>query len=124
MKAVVNSWAEKETKGLIKNILSPSTKLSPPLCIANALYFKGASETPFEASDTRDEDFHLLNGETTKVPFMTLEYMDFLFRSFEDFKLLRLPDQKGQSGDKQFFDVHLPSSCERRTERSCGQVQC
>ena len=69
----MNSWAEKETKGLIKEVLSPITKLEPPLCLANALYFKAAWKTPFRASNTLDdEDFHLLNGETAKAPFMTM----------------------------------------------------
>ena len=36
VKEEVNSWAEKETKGLIKEVLSPITKLEPPLCLANA----------------------------------------------------------------------------------------
>ena len=107
VKEEVNSWAEKETKGLIKEVLSPITKLEPPLCLANALYFKAAWKTPFRASNTRDENFQLLNGEITKAPFMTMQDESHSFGSFEDFKLLRLPYQRGQSNEKRCFSMYI-----------------
>ena len=111
VKEEVNSWAEQETKGLIKNVLSPTTQLSPPLCVANALYFKGAWDCPFKASNTRHEDFHLLNGETTKVPFMTMQNTLHSFGSFKDLKILKLAYQRGKSVDKQFsMYIFLPQA--------------
>ena len=89
-----------ETRGLIKGILSPTTQLSPPLCLANALNLKGAWKLPCEASNTRYGLFHLLSGETARVPFMTMRKERHLFRSFIDFKLLQLSYQHDQSSDK------------------------
>ncbi|GMP81100.1 hypothetical protein CsSME_00035925 [Camellia sinensis var. sinensis] len=70
---IVNSWAEKETNGLIKEVLpSGSVGSSTRLIFANALYFKGAWNEKFEASKTKDHDFYLLNGTSVQVPFMTI----------------------------------------------------
>ncbi|PON81517.1 Serpin family [Trema orientale] len=103
VKDEINSWVENETKGLIKDLLSPDVTLGPPLCLVNALYFKGAWEHAFDASATRDRDFHLLNGETTKVPFMISQDVYRSFASFDDYKVLKLPYQRGhQCTDKQF----------------------
>lgn len=46
----VNSWAEKETNGLIKEVLSPGSVHSlTRLLFANALYFKGVWDEKFDA---------------------------------------------------------------------------
>ncbi|KAM1024353.1 hypothetical protein ACFX13_038369 [Malus domestica] len=50
----VNSWAEKETDGLIKEFLRPgSVDRMTRLIFANALYLKGAWEDSFEARRTK-----------------------------------------------------------------------
>ncbi|EXB37633.1 hypothetical protein L484_021839 [Morus notabilis] len=109
VKKEVNSWAAKETKGLIKEIVPQQSKLSPPLCLANALYFKGDWVSPFDTKVTRDEDFHLLNGKTTKVPFMSEYYKYRQYGSFKDFKLLKLSYETGQCKSKQFsMYIFLP----------------
>ncbi|KAE8718152.1 Serpin-ZX [Hibiscus syriacus] len=64
----VNSWAEKETSGLIKEVLPPgSVDASTRFIFANALYFKGAWNEAFDASKTKDYDFQLVNGNSVKV---------------------------------------------------------
>ncbi|KAF5729096.1 serpin-ZX-like [Tripterygium wilfordii] len=65
----VNSWAEKKTNGLIKKIL-PTGMVNPltRLVLANALYFKGMWNKKFDASTTKDYDFHLLDGGSVHVP--------------------------------------------------------
>ncbi|CBI19584.3 unnamed protein product, partial [Vitis vinifera] len=85
-----NSWAEKETNGLIKEVLPPgSVDSSTRLIFANALYFKGAWNEKFDASATKDYDFHLLNGSSVQVPFMTSKKKQ-LISTFDDFKVLGL----------------------------------
>ncbi|GMN69736.1 hypothetical protein TIFTF001_038782 [Ficus carica] len=74
VKKKVNSLAEKETKGLIKEILPPSLPPRPPLYLANPLYFKGEWKSPFDASTTRRDDFHLVNG----ITFATRREQEFL----------------------------------------------
>jgi len=101
----VNLWVKKETRGLIKNILSPgSIDRFTSVVLANALYFKGAWDEPLDASKTRDYDFHLLNDKSVMVPFVTSEEKQFV-RAFDGFKVLRLPYQRGI--DKRQFSMYI-----------------
>ncbi|RDX68247.1 Serpin-ZX [Mucuna pruriens] len=101
----VNSWAEKETNGLVKELLPPgSVDGSTRLIFANALYFKGAWNEKFDASITEDYDFHLLNGSSVKVPFMTSRKTQFI-RAFDGFKVLGLPYNQGE--DKRQFTMYF-----------------
>ncbi|KAI5353977.1 hypothetical protein L3X38_006871 [Prunus dulcis] len=57
-----------ETSGLIKEILPPgSVDSTTKLIFANALYFKGVWNEKFDASTTKEHDFHLLDGSTDFV---------------------------------------------------------
>ena len=104
----MNSWAKKKTEGVVKEILPRGLRLSRPLSLASAVYFKGDWESAFKASNTRNEYFHRLNGKT-KVPFMIKERCRFMYGSFEDFKLLKLQYKQGQRLDKQFaMYIFLP----------------
>ncbi|XP_062091577.1 serpin-ZX-like [Humulus lupulus] len=99
----VNSWVENETKGLIRNILPEGTQLGPPLCLANALYFKGTWEQAFRPSMTKDRNFHLLDGRTIQAPFVNSHHVYHYYASNDDFKVLKLRYQRGESNrDKQF----------------------
>ncbi|XP_057505137.1 serpin-ZX [Actinidia eriantha] len=101
----VNSWAEKETNGLIKELLpSGSVDGSTRLIFANAVYFKGAWNAKFNASETKDHDFHLLNGSSIQVPFMTSKKKQ-LVRAFDGFKVLTLPYKQGE--DKRRFSMYF-----------------
>ncbi|KAE9458520.1 hypothetical protein C3L33_09565, partial [Rhododendron williamsianum] len=101
----VNQWAEKETNGLIKEVLpSGSVDDSTRLIFANALYFKGAWIEKFDASETKDQEFHLLNGSSVQVPFMTSKEEQFV-SAFNSFKVLRLPYKQGE--DKRQFSMYF-----------------
>ncbi|AES68894.2 serpin-ZX [Medicago truncatula] len=100
-----NLWAEKETNGLIKELLPPrSVDSLTRLIFANALYFKGAWSEKFDVLKTKDYDFHLLNGSSVKVPFMTSEENQFI-EAYGGFKVLRLPYKKGK--DKRRFSMYI-----------------
>ncbi|KAK7269353.1 hypothetical protein RIF29_22078 [Crotalaria pallida] len=65
----INSWAEKETNGLIKEILPPefvdqSTDIR--LIIADAFHFRAEWDEKFETDHTEDYDFHLLDKTSVK----------------------------------------------------------
>ena len=105
MRKEVNLWAEKETNGLIKEILPQgSIHNLTRLIFANALYFKGLWYEKFDASKTKDNDFHLLNGNSVKVPFMTSKKKQFI-RAFDGFKVLGLPYKQGE--DKRQFTMYV-----------------
>ncbi|XP_009365653.2 serpin-ZX [Pyrus x bretschneideri] len=101
----VNSWAEKETSGLIKNLLPPeSLDSSTRLIFTNALYFKGAWTEKFDASATKEQDFHLLDGSAVKAPFMTNKNKQYV-SAFDGFSVLGLPYKQGE--DKRRFSMHI-----------------
>ncbi|KAJ1387930.1 Serpin, conserved site [Sesbania bispinosa] len=101
----VNSWAEKETNGLIKEVLPPGSVNSlTNLIFANALYFKGAWNEKFDASKTKHYNFHLLNGSSARVPFMSSKKKQFI-SAFDGFKVLGLPYKQGE--DKRRFSMYI-----------------
>ncbi|AES73939.1 putative Serpin family protein [Medicago truncatula] len=55
-------------------------------------------------SKTKDYDFHLLNGSSVKVPFMTSNKKQFI-EVYDDFKVLHLPYKKGE--DKRQFSMYF-----------------
>ncbi|KAL3655220.1 hypothetical protein CASFOL_001006 [Castilleja foliolosa] len=101
----VNTWADKETSGLIKDILpSGSVDSSTRLVLANAVYFKGAWNEKFDSSLTKAHNFFLLDGSSAQVPFMTSKKKQYI-RSFDDFKVLSLPYKQGD--DKRKFSMYF-----------------
>ncbi|XP_021911090.1 serpin-ZXA-like [Carica papaya] len=101
----VNSWAEKETNGLIKQLLPTGfVDHTTRLIFANALYFKGTWGKTFDPSETEDHDFHLLNGSSVCVPFMTSMEKQ-LIGAYDGFKVLGLPYKQG--GDKRHYSMYL-----------------
>ncbi|KAH9758433.1 serpin-ZX [Citrus sinensis] len=108
----INFWAEKETNGFIKEVLPPgSVDDSSKLVFANALYFKGVWNEAFDSSKTKEYDFHLLNGGSIKVPFMTSKNKQ-LVTAFDGFKVLVLPYkqalEKKTGSQSGFLKDHIP----------------
>ncbi|KAF4355551.1 hypothetical protein F8388_003132 [Cannabis sativa] len=95
----VNLWVEKETRGLIKEILPKTVELAPPLSLANALYFRGSWEDPFMAWKTKHKKFHILNREIIDVPFLNSYDVYRSYASLDDFKVLKLPYERGIGDD-------------------------
>ncbi|XP_019174366.1 PREDICTED: serpin-ZX-like [Ipomoea nil] len=86
----VNSWTEKETKGLINHILNAGdVDNNTKLIFASALYFNGAWTKKFDESMTKDHEFHLLNGSSVQVPFMS-NCVKQCVKAFSGFKVLQL----------------------------------
>ncbi|CAD5319566.1 unnamed protein product [Arabidopsis thaliana] len=104
----VNIWADVHTNGLIKQILSRDCTdtikeiRNSTLILANAVYFKAAWSRKFDAKLTKDNDFHLLDGNTVKVPFM-MSYKDQYLRGYDGFQVLRLPYVE----DKRHFSMYI-----------------
>ncbi|GFP98151.1 serpin-zx [Phtheirospermum japonicum] len=106
----LNAWAEKETNGLIKDLLPPlSVDSSTRLILANALYFKGAWKERFEKSLTEDDDFFLSNGNSVRVPFMS-SWERQSMSAFDGFKVLRLPYEQGDDNRRFSMYMYLPDT--------------
>uniref|UniRef100_A0A453HE91 Serpin domain-containing protein n=1 Tax=Aegilops tauschii subsp. strangulata TaxID=200361 RepID=A0A453HE91_AEGTS len=87
----VNTWVEKITSGIIKEILPEgSVDNTTRLVLGNALYFKGARTEEFDASKTIDGEFRLLDGSSVQAPFMSSTNEQYL-SSYDNFKVLKLP---------------------------------
>ncbi|KAM0042000.1 putative Serpin family protein [Helianthus debilis subsp. tardiflorus] len=101
----VNSWARKETRGLIKEVITDKQVTDDTMLIlANAIYFKGTWTQKFNTSSTNERDFHLLNGNKVRVPFMT-NYKKQFVHEYDDFKVLGLPYSQGK--DKRKFTMYF-----------------
>ncbi|XP_022005048.1 serpin-ZX [Helianthus annuus] len=101
----INLWTKKQTNGLIKKLVSvKEIDKFTMLIIANVVYFKGAWNQKFDRSDTKDSDFHLLDGRKVRVPFMTSKKKQFV-RQHIGFKVLGLPYSRGQ--DKRQFTMYF-----------------
>ncbi|KAH6798457.1 hypothetical protein C2S51_034941 [Perilla frutescens var. frutescens] len=101
----VNAWVERETKGLIKKILSPDQVGDiTRLILANAVYFKGSWHEKFPKYLTKDRDFYLLNGDSVKAPMMSSLKKQYV-RCFDGFKVLRLPYRRGE--DTRCFSMYI-----------------
>ncbi|KAM3261946.1 hypothetical protein ACQJBY_052558 [Aegilops geniculata] len=108
----VNSWVDQVTSGLIKEMLpAGSIEADTRLVLGNALYFKGTWVQKFHASDTKDDNFHLLDKtyffqkhKTIKAPFMSSTKNQYI-SSFENLKVLKLPYEQG--GDKRQFSMYI-----------------
>ena len=85
----VNSWVENRTDGLIKEAI---TELDPStvMLLINAIYFKGAWRTKFEAANTENADFFTLAG-TEQVQMMHIPASNFPYFSNDLFQAIDLP---------------------------------
>ncbi|PHT84686.1 Serpin-ZX [Capsicum annuum] len=101
----VNQWAKMKTNDLIKEILPHGTVNNMTrLIFANALYFKGAWNDKFNASDMKDHKFHLLRGGSIKAPFMTSNKKQYAV-AFDGFKVLGLHYKQGR--DARCFCMYI-----------------
>ncbi|KAK8956241.1 Serpin-ZX [Platanthera guangdongensis] len=104
----INTWIEKKTNGIIKNLIPEGTiNHSTRLILANALYFKGKWQDKFDNFMTKTDKFYLLNGSTIQTPFMSSRENQFI-SSHAGFQVLKLPYKKEEDGqDSRSFSMLL-----------------
>jgi len=67
----INAWAEKQTRGKIKDLIPPGVLDSlTRLVLTNAIYFKGDWASPFKKDATKDADFFAAGGQKVAAPMM------------------------------------------------------
>jgi serpin B len=87
----INAWAEKQTRGRIRNLLEPGVVNSyTRLVLTNAIYFKGRWSKRFEARDTRPDIFHLGASRTAQAPLMH-QTSEFGYGENERVQVLEMP---------------------------------
>ncbi|KOX72798.1 Antitrypsin [Melipona quadrifasciata] len=71
---IINTWVEKNTNNLIKNLISPDMlNAATRLVLVNAVYFKGQWLHKFDAELTMDMPFHVNKDTVKNVPTMYRE---------------------------------------------------
>lgn len=97
----INVWIESQTSGRICDAV-PSGGLNENarMVLTNAIYFKGQWLKPFEASETKDEDFTLATGNKIRVPMMHHEHLGVAcYAAFNaDGTLFTTPDRLPRGG--------------------------
>jgi len=87
----INDWAETSTHGKIKQVVQWPFDPLTRVILANAIYFKGKWERPFDKQATKDRAFYVLPGGTPKqVPTMW-QHGRFNYQQGDGFQAVRLP---------------------------------
>lgn len=104
--AAINQWAREQTHGRIDGIANGM--IDPDytdMVLANAIYFKGKWEDPFDAKLTKDRVFHPATGVAKKVPMME-KSASFNYRKGSGYQAVQLP----YMGDHLAMYVFLPDA--------------
>ena len=70
-RAQINRWVEEKTGGKIRDIIASPLDPLTRLTLVNAVYFKGAWDSPFEKHLTKDAPFFVMGFDPVQTPFMT-----------------------------------------------------
>jgi len=101
----INGWAEKKTRGKIQDVVQFPFPPLTRVILANAIYFKGKWEHPFDTNQTRPHVFYLSGGGKEQAP--TMWRRDHLFyQQGDDFQAVWLP----YAGGRLRMDLFLPAT--------------
>jgi serpin B len=99
----INKWVATQTRDMIPELFSPGAITpSTALVLANAIYFKGTWEKPFEKRDTSPSPFELLDGSIVDVDRMH-GVRTVPFAQAEGFRVVGLP--YGESAEVRMWVV-------------------
>jgi serpin B len=87
--AKINGWVNEKTHGKINSILQGPIDRATQLFLANAIYFKGKWQEPFNAKATTNRVFHLRGGTQKDVPMME-QSRHFQYRRGSGYQAVRL----------------------------------
>ncbi|CAI0556329.1 unnamed protein product [Linum tenue] len=104
----INQWADRATKGHIKDIIGPDNiRKELVMILVNAIYFKGFWTQPFAKVMTQEEDFYLFDGTKIRTSFMRNPMSNHYYGSFDGFKVLKLPYENGTKKQQQQFAMYI-----------------
>jgi serpin B len=115
----INDWCREQTNGRITDPLPQgSVTGNTRLVLANAIYFLGHWSSPFDANQTKKEDFALGGGERVSVPMMHKPYAWTAYTAFNadgtffETPAMYNPEEKDQSklypGDRGLLVAEFP----------------
>ena len=90
----INDWVDRSTNGKIEKIIDGSIPADAMLYLMNAIYFKGTWTDRFDPAQTRDAEFTLGDGRTTRVKMMTRRSR-YGYVPGDDYELIDLPYGNG-----------------------------
>ena len=86
----INDWADRSTRGKIKQVVQWPFDPATRVILANAIYFKGKWDRPFDKQATQNHGFHALPGVTPEqVPTMW-QHGRFNYQQGDGFQAVRL----------------------------------
>ncbi len=88
--ATINSWVSEKTEGKIPTLVSPESVEGAASVLTNAVYFKGAWSSPFDADATSPAPFTLATGEQIQLAAMH-KIGDFPVYADDHFQAISLP---------------------------------
>lgn len=88
--AEINQWASEQTHGRIQGIADGMINSYTDLILANAIYFKGKWEDPFDVKLTKERPFHPAGGGQKNLPMMEMS-KKFTYRKGSGYQAVRLP---------------------------------
>ena len=91
--SAINSWASKQTEGMINPLLEELSPDSATL-LMNAIYFKGSWADKFNASNTRKEQFTMAGGKKIEVEMMN-QTSNVSYRAMKGYKVISKPYGNG-----------------------------
>lgn len=86
---IINDWADKSTHGRIKDVVRWPFDPLTRVVLANAIYFKGKWDRPFDKSITKPRPFHLSSSDGKTVPTMW-QRGHFSYQEGDGFQAVRL----------------------------------
>ncbi len=101
----INSWAEKKTRGKIKDVVQFPFPPLTRVILANAIYFKGKWVKPFDKNETKAHTFHLPGGGEWQVPMMW-QHRRYSYQEGDGYQAVRLP----YAGGRLQMYLFLPST--------------
>jgi serine protease inhibitor len=92
---IINDWADNRTQGRIKDVVRWPFPPLTRVILANAIYFKGKWDRPFDKKETKPRPFHPANGKAKPAPTMR-QRGKFSYQEGGGFQAVRLPYAGGR----------------------------
>ncbi|MFH1185249.1 MAG: serpin family protein [Chloroflexota bacterium] len=92
----MNAWISEQTERRIQDLIPEgAVDESTRMVLINAIYFNGDWQHQFDAIDTGDEPFHLLDGSQVQVRMMHAQLPGVAYAAGDGFQAIELPYRGG-----------------------------